>query len=77
MRLFACKGRSASLIQNHSEVKVTPATIMPFRFKYGVVSSPRTWVSLLFWDFITKFWEETENFTKCCDRNLLKFLQNA
>ena len=30
MRLFACRGRSASLIQNHSEVEVTPATIMPF-----------------------------------------------
>ena len=48
MRLFACRGRSASLIQNHSEVKVTPATIMPFRFKYGVVLSLRTWVPLLF-----------------------------
>ena len=48
MRLFACRGRSASLIQNHSEVKVTPATIMPFRFKYGVVSSLRTWYRFYF-----------------------------
>ena len=30
MCLFACRGHSASLIKNHSEVKVTLNIIMPF-----------------------------------------------
>ena len=30
MSLFACRGHSASIIKNHSEVKVTPNIIMPF-----------------------------------------------
>ena len=43
MSLFACRGHSASIIKNHSEVKVTPNIIMPFFLRHGVVLSLRAW----------------------------------